>query len=476
MHNLTDTQDDLIENLTYTELSLGQRAEFSRTVRMADIQAFALVSGDVNPAHVDAEYAQDTRFHGVIAHGMFAGALISSLLGTEFPGPGTIYLEQSLRFQCPVRVGDRLTVAVTVVEKDDTNHNVRMDCVVVNQLMKTVVSGQALVKAPETKVSRSRIAMPTMHLFDPTARLEAWMATQPAQPRLRCAVVHPCDEVSLRGALDAAQYGLIEPVLVGPARKLHALASELGLSLDGCTVVDTAHSHASAAVACAMAARGEVPMLMKGSLHTDELMKAVLAEPALRTGRRLSHVFRFEVPTYPKPLLVTDAAINIRPTLEEKADILRNVIDLAHLLGVSLPKVALLSAVETVTPSIASTLDAAALCKMADRGQIKGALLDGPLAFDNAISSEAAQIKNLVSNVAGDADVLMVPDLESGNMLAKQLEYLAGAASCGVVLGARVPIALTSRADAPVQRRASAALAVLVASRRAESGGPETTR
>ena len=217
-------------------------------------------------------------------------------------------------------------------------------------------------------------------------------------------------------------------------------------------------------------------MLMKGSLHTDELMKAVLAEPALRTGRRLSHVFRFEVPTYPKPLLVTDAAINIRPTLEEKADILRNVIDLAHLLGVSLPKVALLSAVETVTPSIASTLDAAALCKMADRGQIKGALLDGPLAFDNAISSEAAQIKNLVSNVAGDADVLMVPDLESGNMLAKQLEYLAGAASCGVVLGARVPIALTSRADAPVQRRASAALAVLVASRRAESGGPETTR
>ena len=339
--------ENLIENRTYDELAPGQRAEFSRTVTMDDIHAFALVSGDVNPAHVDAEYAEGTRFHGVIAHGMFAGALISSLLGTEFPGPGTIYLEQSLRFRRPVRVGDRLTVAVTVLHKDDATHNVRLDCTVLNQALETVVSGEALVKAPQTKVARPRASMPTLHLFDPAARLEAWMAGLRAQPAVRCAVVHPCDAVSLRGALDAAQHGLIEPVLVGPLHRLHALADDLALSLDGCTLVDTPHSHASAAAAVAMAARGEAPMLMKGSLHTDELMQAVLAEPALRTGRRMSHVFRFEVPAYPKPLLVTDAAINIRPTLEDKADIVRNAIDVAKALGVARPKVAILAAVES---------------------------------------------------------------------------------------------------------------------------------
>ncbi len=212
-----------------------------------------------------------------------------------------------------------------------------------------------------------------------------------------------------------------------------------------------------------MAAAGEVSMLMKGSLHTDELLHAVLRQPSLRTGRRLSHVFRFEVPAYPKPLLVTDAAVNIAPSLEEKADIVRNAVSLARALGVERPRVALLSAVETVTPAIASTLDAAALCKMADRGQIAHAVLDGPLAFDNAISAEAARIKGIASPVAGEADILVVPDLESGNMLAKQLEYLAGAAGCGAVLGARVPIALTSRADAPISRLASAALASVAA-------------
>jgi phosphate acetyltransferase len=204
-------------------------------------------------------------------------------------------------------------------------------------------------------------------------------------------------------------------------------------------------------------------MLMKGSLHTDELLRAVLHQPRLRTGRRLTHVFRFEVPAYPKPLLVTDAAVNINPTLEDKADIVRNAISLARALGVDEPRVALLSALETVTPTIASTLDAAALCKMADRGQIAHAVLDGPLAFDNAISAEAARIKGITSPVAGDVDILVVPDLEAGNMLAKQLEYLAGAAGCGVVMGARVPIALTSRSDAPISRLASAALASVAA-------------
>jgi phosphate acetyltransferase len=387
---------------------------------------------------------------------MFAGALISSLLGTEFPGPGTLYVEQSLRFHRPVHLGDTLQVSVVVATKDDATHHARLDCEVLNQRGEQVVTGQALVRAPTKKVLRPRTAMPTMHLFDPEARLRAWMHATRAGAPVPCAVVHPCDEGSLRGAIESAQQGLIDARLVGPVTRMQALAASLGLSLDGMALVDVPHSHAAADAAVAMAARGEVAMLMKGSLHTDGLMQAVIKEPRLRTGRRMSHVFRFEVPAYPKPLLVTDAAINIAPTLEEKADIVRNAIELAHALGVAQPRVALLSAVETATPRLASTLDAAALCKMAERGQISGALLDGPLAFDNAISAEAARIKGIVSSVAGQADILVVPDLEAGNMLAKQLEYLAGASSCGVVLGARVPIALTSRADSTTSRRRSA--------------------
>ncbi|MCA6215178.1 bifunctional enoyl-CoA hydratase/phosphate acetyltransferase [Ideonella sp. B7] len=457
------SESDLIENVTYDELHIGQSATLQRTLTNADIQAFALVSGDVNPAHVDPAYANGTRFHGVIVHGMFAGALISTVLGTEFPGPGTIYMSQSLKFERPVRVGDTLTVKVTVRSKEDAHRNVVLDCEVSNQAGERVVSGEAGVRAPLEKVVRPRAHLPTMHLFEPEARLDAWIASLTGAPPLRCAVVHPCDDGSLRGALEAAEHGLIVPVLVGPRARLAAVAEAGGLSLAGIELVDTAHSHASAAQAVALAAEGKVAMLMKGSLHTDELMEAVVNEHRLRTERRMSHVFRFEVPAYAKPLLVTDAALNITPDLTAKADILRNVIDLAHALGVPAPKVALLSAVETVSPRIPSTVDAAALCKMADRGQITGAVLDGPLAFDNAISADAARIKGIVSPVAGQADILMVPDLEAGNMLAKQLEYLAGASSCGVVLGARVPIALTSRADTPTSRMASAALAMMAA-------------
>ncbi|MYM92078.1 bifunctional enoyl-CoA hydratase/phosphate acetyltransferase, partial [Rugamonas sp. FT82W] len=242
-------------------------------------------------------------------------------------------------------------------------------------------------------------------------------------------------------------------------------ADGAGLSLEGVEVVDVPHSHAAAARAAAMAAAGEVEMLMKGSLHTDEMISAVLAAPGLRTARRLSHVFRIEVPLYDKVLLISDGALNIQPTLDDKVDIVQNAIELAHALGTPQPKVAILSAVETVTPKIPSTLDAAALCKMAERGQISGALLDGPLAFDNAISPMAARAKGIVSEVAGHADILIAPDLEAGNLLAKQLEYLAGAAVCGVVLGAAVPIALTSRADDAAARTASAALALMLAHR-----------
>ena len=452
-----------VENFTYDAIALGQSARLLRTVTLGDIQAFAAVSGDTNPAHLNAEYANDTLFHGVIAHGMWGGALISALLGTHFPGPGTIYLEQVLHFTKPVRIGDTLTVTATVTSKDDARKQVELDCQVTNQKGVRVLHGTARVLAPTQMVRLPKISAPQIQLFDPEARFKELLSLGDGMPAVRCAVVHPCDLDSLRGAMDSARHGLIVPVLVGPEARMRQLAEEGGIDLAGVEIVAVPHSHAAAEKAAELAASGDVEMLMKGSLHTDELIHAVLARPELRTGRRMSHVFRFDVPLYPKPLLITDAALNIHPTLLEKVDIIQNAIDFAHIMGIECPKVAILSAVETVNPNIPSTLDAAALCKMADRGQITGGLLDGPLAFDNAISSHAAQIKHIASVVAGAADILVVPDLESGNMLAKQLEYLAGATGSGLVLGARVPIALTSRADGPMSRVASALLGQLAA-------------
>ncbi len=451
------------DNVTYDEIHLGQNARTVRTLTLDDIRAFAAVSGDTNPAHLDADYADATLFHGVIGHGMWGGALISALLGTVFPGPGTIYVDQALHFSRPVRIGDTLTVTVTVTAKHDDKKTVELDCQVVNQRSEKVLSGTARVMAPAQRVRRLQVNAPKIQLFDPDARLRALLAMGEGMAPIRCGVVHPCDADSLQGAVEAARLGLLDPLLIGPEPKIRDVALENGIDLTGIDIDPVEHSHAAAARAVALAAGRKVEALMKGSLHTDELVHAVVLETALRTARRMSHVFRFDVPTYAKPLLLTDAALNIRPTLAEKADIVQNAILFAHIMGVPCPKVAILSAVETINPGIPSTLDAAALCKMAQRGQITGGLLDGPLAFDNAISMHAASIKNIVSDVAGDADILVVPDLESGNMLGKQLQYLGGATSSGIVLGARVPIALTSRADGPTARIASALLAKLVA-------------
>jgi phosphate acetyltransferase len=286
-------------------------------------------------------------------------------------------------------------------------------------------------------------------------------------PAIATAVVHPCDESSLRGAVEAAEAGIIVPILVGPAERIRAVAEKAGLNIASYEIVEAVHSHDAAAKAVNLVRTGRAELLMKGSLHTDELMSEVMKrDTGLRTGRRVSHAFIMDVPTYPKPLVITDAAINIQPTLEDKCDIVQNAIDLALALGIKQPKVAILSAVETVTPKIPSTIEAAALCKMAQRGQITGGVLDGPLALDNAISEEAARIKGIDSPVAGHADILVVPDLEAGNMLAKNLSFLANADAAGLVLGARVPIILTSRADSVMTRMASCAVAALYAHRR----------
>jgi len=289
---------------------------------------------------------------------------------------------------------------------------------------------------------------------------------------VRTAVAHPCSDAALSAAVEAAKLRLIEPILVGPEKKIRDAAGAGGLNIEKLQIVDQPHSHAAADKAVELVRRGEAELLMKGSLHTDELMAAVVArETGLRTARRISHVFIMDVPTYHKTLIVTDAAINIFPTLEDKVDIVQNAIDLARSLGLERPKVAILSAVETVNPKIPSTVDAAALCKMADRGQITGGILDGPLAFDNAISAEAAREKGIKSEVAGDPDILLVPDLEAGNILAKQLTFLLGADAAGIVLGARVPIILTSRADSVRARLASCAVAMLLAHARRQGAG-----
>ena len=289
-------------------------------------------------------------------------------------------------------------------------------------------------------------------------------------PPTPTAVAHPCDKTSIEGALEAAELGLLTPILVGPREKINAAAKESGKEILRYDVVDAPHSQASAQVAVRLVREGKAEMLMKGSLHTDELLSAVIArDTGLRTGRRISHCFIMDVPAIDRVLVITDAAVNVFPTLEDKIHIIQNAIDLAHALGQPQPKVAILSAMETVNPKVQSTIEAAALCKMADRGQITGGLLDGPLALDNAINITAANIKKIKSPVAGLADILVAPDLEAGNMLAKSLSFLANADAAGIVLGARVPIILTSRADSVTTRLASCAVAALVAKFRRDS-------
>ncbi|PTR05822.1 MULTISPECIES: bifunctional enoyl-CoA hydratase/phosphate acetyltransferase [unclassified Novosphingobium] len=453
---------ELIENKTFAEIAVGDSASLTHTVTHQDIELFALVSGDVNPAHMDPDYAATGMFHRVIIHGMWGAGLISAVLGTELPGPGTIYLGQTLRFLKPVGLGDTITANVTVAERREDKARLKLACRCVNQKGEEVITGEAEVIAPTEKVSRPRVSLPDIRL----AEHDAWRqlmgaASGEAAPT---AVVHPCSVSAIDATLEAAEAGLITPLLVGPEAKIRAAAEEAGKNLAGIRLIDAPHSHAAATEAVEQVRSGVARLLMKGSLHTDELMGAVVnAATGLRTARRISHAYIMDVPGHPRPLIITDAAINIAPTLEEKADIIRNAIDLAHVIGMAEPRVAILAAVETVNPAMKATIEAAALCKMAERGQITGGILDGPLAFDNAISPAAAREKGIVSSVAGQADILVVPDLEAGNMLAKQLTFLGQADAAGIVLGAQVPIILTSRADSLRTRLASCAVAVLLA-------------
>lgn len=461
-----------VTNVTFDDIQPGAAASLTRTFTRTEIDVLALVSGDVDPFYLDPGQPDGAAPERASTEAAGAAALVAAVLGTKLPGPGMRILSTSLRYRGSIAVGDTLTATVTAREKQPEGAEVLFACRCVNQAGEELVAGTVTVAAPRERLTYAQVAPPelTLRRGDAFARLFRACANLPP---VSCAVVHPCDPDSLRGPVESARRGLISPVLVGPRDKIEAVARAEGLDLAPYEIVDAAHSHAAAARAVELARAGQVESLMKGSLHTDELMEAVVpSATGLRTARRISHVFVMDVPAYPRLLLISDAAINIFPKLEDKADIIQNAIDLAHVLGIATPKVAILSAVETVTSRIPSTLDAAALCKMADRGQITGGLLDGPLAFDNAVSPRAAQTKKITSPVAGQADILIVPDLEAGNMLAKQLSYLAGAESAGIVLGARVPIVLTSRADTVRTRLASTAVMALIAHARRTAKTP----
>lgn len=460
---MPDGATGLLENRTFNELAVGDTASLSRPVTQRDIDLFAAMTGDVNPAHLDAEYAAASLFHGIVVQGMWGAGLFSALLGNQLPGPGTIYLGQDIRFLHPVRLGDVVTATVTVREKKALKGDATLDCICVNQRGQVVITGTAFTRPATAKVRRTRMPLPVIRVdrHDGIGRLLAQAAAGPAVPT---AVVHPTDAATLAVVLEAVVVGLIVPILIGPAARIRAVAHAAGVDIAGLTILDEPDGAAAAARAVALARTGDVTLLMKGALRTDALLHPVVAHgTGLRTTRRISHGYLLDVPGYPRPLLLTDMAINVAPTLAEKADIIRNAIDLAHALGIPQPRVAILAASEHVSDDLPSTLEAATLCAMAARGEITGGLLAGPLSFDCAISDTAAATKGIVSPVAGCADILVAPDLEAGNILAKALTFLAGAEAAGVVLGARVPIILASRADSARTRLASCALGVLLA-------------
>jgi len=435
---------------TFDEIKIGDCASLTRTLTNRDI---------VPDLPTDPVLSS--------SYGLWVGSLVFSLLSSCLPGPGTSWTGQSLRFHKAPSVGDTMTITLTVQHKEFKTRSLDFECRCTDQIGKVVLSGTLRVVTPATQCTDGT---PPQLPVRRREKYEQLISRCRALQAVTTAVVNPCDEASLTAALDAAAAGLLAPILVGSSATITNLAKKLTFDLSGFAIENAPNAEAAAERAVQLIREGRADLLMKGSLHTDELLHAVVKrETGIRTERRISHCFIMDVPTYHKPLVITDAAVNVYPSLEDKADIIRNAIELSHALGLARPRVAILSAVETINSKIRSTLDAAALCKMADRGQIAGAVLDGPLAMDNAISKSAATIKGIVSPVAGEADILLMPDLEAGNMVYKNLTFLAEADGAGVVLGARVPIILTSRADSLRARLASCAVAVLYAHARRSS-------
>jgi phosphate acetyltransferase len=443
----------VFENKTIDELSIGESAAITRTLHPADLRAFAAVTG--NPSF-------DESFMDGQGVTQWAGALFSTIIGSKLPGPGSMIQSVSARFQRPVKAGEGVTATVTIKEIRKDQGIVLLDCRCTDGAGSMIAEGSFEAKAPVNKI---RIELPEHDLDELVERCKR-LASIPT------GIVHPCSQDALLGAVEAADRGLIEAVLFGPEQEIRAVADALKVDLGKYRIVATADAEDSAAKAAAMAGAGEIRALMKGSLHTNQYMHAVLhKENKLRTGRLLSHCMLIAAPTYARRVILSDVAVNITPDVDQKKDIIQNAILLAHAIGISEPKVAVLSAVETVRTSMASTMEAAALAKMADRRQIVGGIVDGPLDLDIAVDAESARIKGVTSPVAGVADILIAPDIDAGNMMYKELSFMGKAQVAGIVMGAKVPVILTSRSDSAEARLFSTALAVLFADATAKNPG-----
>ncbi len=448
-----------ISNRTWAQLKIGDTASLKRACTERDLFLFAHVSGNINPLMLPAEEDAPAA-DAPIAPSMWVGSLISAVLGNILPGPGTLYRSQTFEFMRRVRVGDQLRITVTCIEKQQEPIAV-FHTIIVDMDGELVCEGVAVIDAPPRNVETPLRELPTL-IMDEKDHFARLIALATRLPRLKTAVVCPEDHNSLGGALLSAEKGLIEPILIGDPARIGKAAEELGADVSAMKIVAEKDHRLAADRAVAMVLAGEAGAVMKGDLHSDDLLAAVVKKDGgLRLHRRISHVFVLDVPSLDELLFISDAAINISPDLLTKMDIVQNAIELARACGLEQPKVGVLSAVETINPNIPSTLDAAILSKMADRGQIHGAMVDGPLAMDNAIDMQAARTKGIASLVAGRANVLIAPNLEAGNMLAKELTFVARAEAAGLVVGARAPIILTSRADNDRARLVSCALALL---------------
>ena len=454
----------VFQNVPFDQLEIGMEAETRRLCVADDLYVFAHASGNLNPMHLPHEDGDKDGKPEAVAPSFWVGSLISSVLGNRLPGPGTLYKSQSLRFLGRAHAGDELVARVKLIRKENDR------CAVFHTTVSLadgtlLVDGEAEVIAPDKKDSFDAHDVPGLTV-ESHRHFDKLLEMAEPLPAIRTAIVAPEDVNSLRGALLAAEHTIIIPILVGDQDKIARTAQENGLSLDGIEIIHCTNHIEASQIAVDMIHEKRAAAIMKGHLHTDDLLRPILrSNGGLKTGRRISHIFVMDVPGLPHVLMVTDAAINIAPDLPTKVDIVQNAIDLAQSLGIKLPKVGILSAVETVNPKIPSTLDAAALSKMAERGQITGGIVDGPLAMDNAVSLAAARSKGLKSLVAGCAEILVVPNLESGNMLAKELSFIAHAEAAGVVMGASCPIILNSRSDSDKSRLASCAVAALHAHR-----------
>jgi phosphotransacetylase/acyl dehydratase len=467
-----------IRNRTWAELKVGDTASLDRTCSLQDLFLFAHMSGNVNPLMLPSAEGATVKTEPV-APSMWVGSLLSAVLGNLLPGAGTLYRAQSLRFLHRVRVGDKLKVTVVCREKRDEPVAV-FDTKIEDVTGNVVCDGTAEVEAPTvTQITEAR-DLPAL-IVDTADHFADLIALAAQLPPLKTAVVCPEDHNSLGGVMLSVKSRLIEPILIGDPGRIQAAAKELGADISVFTLVAVSDPHAAAAAAVTMVLEGKAEAIMKGAIHSDALLAEVVKKDGgLRTHRRISHVFALDVPTLDAILYISDAAINIAPDLMTKVDIVQNAVDLARACGLEKPRVGILSAVETINPAIPSTLDAAVLAKMAERGQIRDAVVDGPLAMDNAIDMEAARTKGIASLVAGRANVLIVPNIEAGNMLAKELIFVARAETAGLVLGAKAPVILTSRADNDRARLASCGLAQLYQYYRREGrafgAGPSAAR